>query len=135
MATQTGTPITVFASSARTGGGTGIVTSDVVRSGLATGEGHTKGLALVIDCTAISATPSVVFTLEVATGNAAFAVIATSSAVTTNDTTTSLIIHPDVANDRANVADQGPMRTKWQLVATHADMDSITYSVIAFPLT
>ncbi len=131
MATQTANPITVFASAARTA----TETSAVVRSGLAAGEGHTKGLALVIDCTAISATPSVVFTLEVATGNAAFAVIATSAAVTTNDTTTSLIVHPDVANDRANVADQGPMRTKWQLVATHNDGDSITYSVIAFPLT
>ena len=132
MATQTGTPITVFASTARTA----TATSTIIRSGLAgSGEGHTKGLALVIDCTAISATPSVVFTLEVATGNAAFAVIATSAAVTTNDTTTSLIIHPDVANDRANVVDQGPMRTKWRLVATHNDGDSITYSVIAFPLT
>ncbi len=131
MAVQTQPPITVFASSARTA----TETSSVVRSGLAgSGEGHTKGLALVIDVTAVTSTPSVVFTLEVATGNAAYAVIATSAALTTAATAACLVIHPDVATDIANFADQGPMRTKWRLVATHADADSITYSVIAFPL-
>ncbi len=131
MATQTQPPITVFASAAYTA----TQTSTIIRSSLTAGEGHTKGLALIIDCTAISATPSVVFTLEVATGNGAFSVIATSAAVTTNDTTTSLIVHPDVANDRANVVDQGPMGSKWRLVATASDADSCTYSVIAFPLS
>ncbi len=131
MATQTQLPITVFASAARTA----TVTSPVNRSGLAgSGEGYTKGLALVIDVTAVTATPSVVFTLEVATGNGAFAVIATSAAMTLAATAACLVIHPDVATNIANFADQGPMRTKWQLVATHADADSITYSVIAFPL-
>ena len=132
MATQTQPPITVFASAARTA----TVTSSQVRSGLAgSGEGHTKGLALVIDVTAVTATPSVVFTLDVATGNGAFATIATSAAMTTAATAACLVVHPDVATDIANFADQGPMRTKWQLVATHADADSITYSVIAFPLS
>ena len=131
MATQTQPPITVFASAARTA----TVTSSQVRSGLAgSGEGHTKGLALVIDVTAVTSTPSVVFTLEVQTGNAAYAVIATSAALTLANTAATLVIHPDVANDVANFADQGPMRTRWRLVATHADANSITYSVIAFPL-
>ena len=130
MASITQPPITVFTSAARTA----TSTSAVVRSGLAGGEGHTKGLAFVVDVTAVTATPSVVFTLEVSTGGAAFAVIATSAALTTANTAACLVIHPDVANDRANFADQGPMRTRWQLVATHNDGDSITYSVIAFPL-
>ncbi len=132
MAVQTQPPITVFASTARTA----TETSAVVRSGLAgSGEGHTKGLALVIDVTAVTSTPSVVFTLEVATGDAAYAVIATSAAMTTAATAACLVVHPDVATDIANFADQGPMRTQWRLVATAADANSITYSVIAFPLT
>ena len=130
MATITQPPITVFTSAARTA----TSTSAEVRSGLAGGEGHTKGLALVIDVTAVTSTPSVVFTLEVATGGAAFAVIATSAALTLANTAACLVIHPDVANDVANFADQGPMRTRWRLVATHGDSDSITFSVIAFPL-
>ncbi len=132
MATQTYNPITVFASTARTA----TSTSSEVRSGLKSGAGgHTRGLALVIDCTAVTSTPSVVFTLEVATGGGAYAVIATSAAVTTAGTAAVMVIHPDVATDVANFADQGPMRTRWRLVATHADANSITFSVIAFPLT
>ncbi len=89
----------------------------------------------MIDVTAVTSTPSVVFTLEVATGNGAFAVTATSAAMTSAGTAAAMVIHPDVATDIANFADQGPMRTKWRLVATHNDANSITYSVIAFPLT
>ncbi len=132
MATQTYNPITVFASAARTA----TETSTVVRSGLkSVSGGHTRGLALVIDVTAVTSTPSTVFTLEVATGGAAFAVIATSAAMTSAGTAAVLIIHPDVATDIANFADQGPMRSRWRLVATHGNGNSITYSVIAFPLT
>ncbi len=132
MATQTYNPITVFASSARTATETSSVTRSALKS---VSGGHTRGLALVIDVTAITSTPSVVFTLEVATGGAAFAVIATSAALTTAGTAAVLIIHPSVATDVANFADQGPMRSRWRLVATHANGNSITYSVIAFPLT
>lgn len=89
----------------------------------------------MIDCTVDAAAGSVVFTLEVAAGGGAYSTVATSAAVDTADTTTTLIVHPDVANDRANVVDQGPMKTYWRVVATHADTDSLTYSVIAFPLT
>ncbi len=89
----------------------------------------------MIDVTAVTSTPSVVFTLEVATGGGAYAVIATSAAVTTAGEAAVMVVHPDVATDVANFADQGPMRTRWRLVATHADANSITFSVIAFPLT
>ncbi len=132
MATQTYNPITVFASAAYTAD----QTSTVVRSALkSVSGGHTRGLALVIDCTSITSSPSVVFTLEVATGGAAFATIATSAAVTSSGQAAVLIIHPDVATDIANFADQGPMRSRWRVVATHGNGNSITYSVIAFPLT
>ena len=132
MATQTYNPITVFSSAARTA----TSTSTAVRSGLKSGAGgHTRGLALVIDCTVVATTASVVFTLDVATGGGAFATVATSAAVTTAGQAATMVIHPDVATDVANFADQGPMATKWQLVATHNDANSITYSVIAFPLT
>ncbi len=132
MATQTYNPITVFASAARTGS----EDSTVVRSGLKSGAGgHTRGLALVIDCTAITSTPSVVFVLKVATGGGAFATVATSAAVTSSGQAAVMVIHPGVATDIANFADQGPMKTRWYVEATHNDADSITYSVIAFPLT
>ncbi len=132
MATQTSNPITVFASAVYAA----TQTSPIVRSGLgAGGEGHTKGLVVIADCTLDAAAASVVFTVEAATGNAAFATIATMAALDTVDTVQQVVIHPDVANDIANFTDQGPMRTKWRVVATHADGDNITYSVIAFPLT
>ena len=130
MATITGSPVTVFASAARTA----TETSGEFRSGLAGGEGHFKGLALVFDCTAITATPSIVFTIEVATGGGAFAVIATSAALTTAGTATALVIHPDVATSVANFADVGPMATRWRVVATAGDADSCTYSVLGWPL-
>ncbi len=130
MATITSSPVTVFASAAYTA----TQTSGTFRSGRAGSESHWKGMALVIDCTVDPSTASVVFTLQVATGGGSFATIATSSAVDTVNTATTLIVHPDIANDRANVVDQGPMATKWQVVATHADGNSITYSCIAFPI-
>ncbi len=130
MATITGSPVTVFASAARTA----TETSGTFRAGLASGEGHFKGLALVFDCTVVATTASVVFTLQVATGGGAFATIATSAALTTAGTATALVTHPDVANSIANFADVGPMATKWQVVATHGDSNSITYSVLGWPL-
>jgi len=132
LATQTYNPITVFASAVRTA----TETSGEFRSGLASGAGgHTRGLVVIADCTLDGAGASVVFTVEVATGGAAFATIATMAALDTVDTVQQVVIHPDVANDVANYTDQGPMRTKWRVLATHADADAITYSVIAFPLT
>ena len=130
MATITGSPVTVFASAAYTA----TQTSAEFRSGLAGGEGHFKGLALVFDCTAVTSTPSVVFTLEVATGNGSFAVVSTSAALTTAGTATALVTHPDVATSVANFADVGPMATKWRVVATAADANSCTYSVLGWPL-
>ena len=131
MAVQTGTPITVFASAVYSA----TQTSTIIRSGLQAGEGYTKGLVVIADCTLDAASASVVFTVQVATGNGAFATVATMAALDTVDTVQQVVIHPDVANDIANFTDQGPMATKWQVVATHADGDDITYSVIAFPLT
>ncbi len=132
MATQTYNPITVFASAAYTAD----QTSTPVRSGLkSVSGGHTRGLAFVVDCTVVATTASVVFTLEVAAGGGSYSPIATSSAVTAAGTAVALVVHPDVATDVANFADQGPMKTYWRIVATHADGNSITYSVIAFPLT
>ncbi len=130
MATITGSPVTVFASAARTA----TETSGEFRMGLQGGEGHYKGVALAFNCTAITATPSVVFTLQVATGGGSFSTIATSAALTTAGTATALITHPDVAASIANFTDVGPMATKWQVVATHNDADSCTYSVLAWPL-
>lgn len=127
-------PITVFASTARTA----TTTSSVFRipGGLITGgESLVSGILLVIDVTAVTATPSVTFALETSSGITAdaFAAHVTSAAITDTelDTTTLMVVHPDVPNDRTNVADQGPLEGLWRVVATHADTDSITYSVTA----
>lgn len=124
--TLPGSPITVFASEARTA----TATSSVHRI---QGKNY-RGLLLVIDCTAVTATPSVTFAIEAQNGQGDdFASVLTSSAVTTASTTTLIVAHPD-APDRANVAENTQMENKWRVVATHADADSITYSVLAYPL-
>lgn len=130
MATITGSPVTVFASAAYTG----TQTSSEFRMGLAGGEGYYKGLVLVFNCTAVTATPSVVFTLQVATGGGSFATVSTSAALTTAGTATTLLTHPDAPASIANFIDVGPMATRWRVVATHNDSDSCTYSVLGFAL-
>lgn len=124
-------PVTVFASAARTATSTSSVFT--LPGGLtASGRGSATGLLVIIDCTALALTPSVTFALETSSGPAdAFAAVLTSTAVTTADTTTLMVVHPDAPNNRANLVDQGPLESLWRITATHADTDSITYSVTA----
>lgn len=125
------TPITVFASAARTA----TTTSAEVRvPGGVDGRGEYRGLVLLIDCTAIVSTPSVTFAVQTSSGPAdAYAAVLTSAAVTAAGSTV-LVVHPSVPTERANVLDQGPLESKWRVLATHGDADSITYSVTAYPV-
>lgn len=109
---------TVFASAARTATHN---SADFVTP-------YTKGLHLVIDCTATSATPSVVFTLQgkdVTSGK--YYTVLASAAITATGTTV-LKVHPALTAAANSVANDLLPRT-WRVLATHADADSITYSV------
>jgi hypothetical protein len=87
-----------------------------------------RGMHLVIDVTAASATPSVVFTIQGKDAlSGKYYTILASSAITGTGTTV-LKVHPGItAAANASVSDLLP-RT-WRIDATHADSDSITYSV------
>lgn len=115
---QPNSNVTVFASAART--------ASVNSADQSNPAG--RGLTLVIDVTAITATPSVTFTikgLDPASGK--YYLILASAAIVAVGTTV-LRVYPglvEVANVKANL----PMPLVWRLEAVHADADSITYSV------
>lgn len=117
------TPITLYASAARTATPSATSVNRI--------QGNYRGLLVQIDCTAVTATPSVTFTVQDASPDDWTTVLA--SAAVTAVGTTNLICHPD-AVDRANLSENTAMRSKWRLIATHADADSITYSVKAWLL-
>ena len=98
-----------------------------------------SGLVVVVDVSAASATPSVVFKVqgvaypEGPTGRKVTWDLIASAAVTgTNavDSPTVLQIHPAIATV-ANSKVEALVPDKFQVVATHADADSITYTVTA----
>lgn len=90
--------------------------------------GSPTGLIVVIDCTAIAATPSVVFTLQgydpvstkVWTLLASVAIVATG--------TTILRVSPQLTAS-ANLIAKDIVPDAFTMTAVHADADSITYSV------
>jgi len=123
-------PITVFASAARTAS----ATSETYKIPGGIGNGQYRGLLVVIDATALAATPSVVFNVQTSSGPAdAMATLLASAAITAAGVT-KLVIHPSVTTEVANSTDQGPLESTWCVVATAADADSLTYSVTVFPL-
>lgn len=84
----------------------------------------------VIDVTATSATPSVVFTIEGKDPlSGAFWTILTDAAVTATGTTF-LQVGKDITA-ATNVAANQFLPDEYRVTATHADADSITYSVSA----
>ena len=86
------------------------------------------GCLLFINATAAAATPSVVFTLQGVdpASDATYTILA--SAAITGVGQTILRVHPELTGASNTIAkDMLPHAMK--LVATHADADSITYSV------
>jgi hypothetical protein len=115
-----GEAITVLASAARTA----TPTVDTFR----VQGGEVKGLILIIDCTAVAATPSVVFTIvgvDPVSGKT-FTILV--SAAITGTGTTVLRVHPDLTV-AANQVAKDIVPAQWSVTAVHADGDSITYSV------
>lgn len=87
-----------------------------------------KGVRLYVNVTASAATPSVVFTVETKDPvSATYTALLTSAAVTGAGHTI-LTVYPGVTA-AANTAVSNHIGKTWRVTATHADADSITYSV------
>jgi len=109
---------TIFASAARTA----TVNGDDISNDDA------RGAIVVIDCTAVAATPSVVFTVQGKDPlSGKYYTILTSTAITATGTTV-LRIYPGLTA-AANVTVSDILPTVWRVIATHGDADSITYTV------
>lgn len=110
----------LYASAARTATPTAVTFST----------GRCKELRIVIDVTAVTSTPSVVFTLDMVDSlSGKFPNIITSAAITgTGTTVLTVALGATVA---ANVAVSAPLSESLRLTATHGDADSITYTVSA----
>lgn len=86
------------------------------------------GLKLVIDVTAITLTPSVVFTIQGKdTVSGKYYTLLASAAIVGVGTTV-LTIHPDMTAV-ANVTAKDVLPRDWRVIAVAGDADSITYSV------
>lgn len=111
--------VTAFASAARTATPTafnGIADDDV------------KGMVVTIDCTAVTATPSVVFTLSgIDQLSGKVYTILVSAAITATGTTI-LRIQPSLTVS-ANLVAKDMVPSKWRIAPVHGDADSITYTV------
>ncbi len=107
---------TIYASAARTATPTA-VTKRVDRA---------KGVMLLIDVTAITATPSVVVTIEGVLASGAVYTILTSAAITATGRT-ALRVYPGITAS-ANVAVSDVVPQTIKVTFTHGDADSITYS-------
>jgi hypothetical protein len=113
-------PVTVYASAARTATPTAVTV----------GCGPNRGLHLVIDVTAITASPSVVPTIDGYDPlSGIYYNLLTGSAITGTGTTI-LKIYPGIATV-ANGAASDVVPETIRITMTHADADSISYSVAA----
>jgi hypothetical protein len=109
---------TIFASAARTAtvNGDDILNDDA------------RGVVVVIDCTAIAASPSVVFTIQGKDEVSGKYYTILASAAITGTGTTVLRVYPGLTAS-ANVTVSDVLPHTWRVIATHGDADSITYTV------
>lgn len=92
-----------------------------------------RGVHIIIDATAKTATPSVVFTIQgYDPVNDTWYDLLVSAAIT-GVSNTLLSLYPGLAAT-ANVSISQVLPEKWRVEAVAADGDSLTYSVIANPL-
>lgn len=116
--TDAGQTLSVYASAARTATPTAVDQANV---------GY-RGVHLTIDCTAVTSTPSVVFTikgLDPVSGKY-YTILASAAIVATG--TTRLSVYPGciaAANSVANDA----LPAVWKVDAVHGNANSITYTV------
>lgn len=110
--------VTLLASAARTAT---VNTADQTNYGF-------RGLHVIIDATAASLTPSVVFTIQGKDSLSGKYYTILASAAVTGISTTILRVFPG-ATASANVTANDQLPTTWRVNCVHADTDSITYSV------
>lgn len=110
--------ITVLASAARTA---------TTESATQTNQ-HGQGIHVVIDVTAVTLTPSVVFTIQgFDSASGKWYDILSSAAIVAAGTTVLKVFRGATAAPNLAANDQLP--AQWRVRAVHADADSITYSV------
>lgn len=117
--------LTCYASEARTATPTAMADR--------TNEKRDRGVRVVINVTAVSATPSVTFTIQgkcLASGT--YYTLLASAAITGTGQTV-LVVYPGLTAS-ANAVANNVLPSVWRVIATHGDSDSITYSVSADPL-
>ena len=93
-----------------------------------------KGVVVVIDVTAASATPSVVFTIKGKDPLSTQTYTILASAAITGIGTTILKVYPGLTAS-ANAVASDVLPETWTITAVHADADSITYSLVALLIT
>lgn len=87
-----------------------------------------KGIIAIINVTAVSASPSVVFTIQgYDPASQTWYTILASAAITGTGQTV-LRVHPDLTAS-PNLIAKDFLPDRWAIDAVHADSDSITYSV------
>jgi hypothetical protein len=111
--------VTCYASAARTATPTAMADQ--------TNLGH-RGLHVVIDVTAVTADPSVVFTIQGkdSLSGKYYTLLASAALVTTG--TVVLKVYPGITV-AANLSVSDVLPRTWRVIAVHGDTDSITYSV------
>ena len=95
-----------------------------------TEHGSPMGGVFIIDCTAIAATPSVVFTILGYDPVSTKTWVILASAAVTAVSTTVLRVHPELTAS-ANLIAKDLMPDYFTFTAVHGDADSITYSLSA----
>jgi len=124
VATEMGQPVVVYPSLARTA----TPTPEVVIA-----PKGAQGLILFVNAIAISATPSVVFNIDIydPVGAAAVPGVILASTAVTAISTRVLRVHPQLTAS-ANLIAKDMVPGAFRVNPVHGDADSITYYVVAF---
>lgn len=85
-----------------------------------------RGLVMLLDVTAASLTPSVVFTIQGKIGDKYYTLLA--SAAVTGITTNTYIVYPGLTA-AANLVASNVLPESFRVNCVHADTDPITYSI------
>ena len=119
MANRDFKDVVVLASAARTASPTTVVQENTQQH---------EGMLVEIDCTAITASPSVVFTVQGYINGNPYTILASAAIVGTGKTY--LKIFPGATN-AANTVANDVIPEFWSIKAVHGNSDSITYKLTA----
>lgn len=94
------------------------------------GNVNVRGCMLIVDVSAAADTPSVTPSMQVRDGNGDWNDIWTAAAAFTGTGTKTYLLYPGAANGNFTEVDGIPLPVDGRFTFTHADADSITYSVL-----